>query len=195
MIERLDQLTLHDLIELSCGDLSPLGIEDELEATKTANRIMEDYLSMSQPIKAKVRLSERESDTKMAMREKCLRICMLLVELGHSEKSKEVLMLLGVDDVHLKDAHAIRVRCKAMLDDVQFEIRRAKEAEQQKPMPNQSPEQTRKAWYSEMAFVMSMLKMAFDPKTMNAAVYANLVHQAVERSKMMAKAPQMGMFM
>ena len=194
MIERLDQLTLRDLIEVSCGDLSPLGIEDELEAVKTANRIMDEYMSISQPVRAKMSLSEREDTTKMAMREKCLRICKLLVDLGHAEKAKEVLIDLGVDEAHLKDNDAIAIRCKAMLDDVQFEMRRAKEAEEQNPKPKQSPDQLRKGWYSEIAFVMSILKMSFD-MDVNAAIYANLVHQAVERSKMMAKAPQMGVFM
>jgi hypothetical protein len=38
--------------------------------------------------------------------------------------------------------------------------------------------------------------MSIDPATTNAAVYANLVHQAVERNKQMAKMPpMMGMFM
>lgn len=194
MIERLDQLTLRDLIEVSCGDISPLGIEDELEAVKTANRIMDEYMSISQPVRAKMSLSEREDTTKMAMREKCLRICKLLVDLGHAEKAKEVLIDLGVDEAHLKDNDAIAIRCKAMLDDVQFEMRRAKEAEEQNPKPKQSQDQLRKGWYSEIAFVMSILKMSFD-MDVNAAIYANLVHQAVERSKMMAKAPQMGMFM
>lgn len=194
MIERLDQLTLQDLIEVSCGNIKPLGCEDELEGIKLANRLVSEYLFIAQPTRAKMHLVESEDIAKLVMREKCLKILKLLCDLGHPEKAKEILLDLGVSESHLKDNEAIALRCKAMLDDVRFELRRAQEAKEENPMPNQSPEQLRKGWYSEIAFVMSTLKMSFDPGTMNAAVYANLVHQAVERSKQLAKMPQMGMF-
>ena len=43
---------------------------------------------------------------------------------------------------------------------------------------------------------MSVFRMNIDPTTTNAAIYANLVNQAGERSKMLAKMPSMmGMFM
>lgn len=194
MIERLDQLTLEALIEVSCGNLAPLGCENEADGVNLANRLISEYMFIAQPTRAKMHLSESEDVAKLKMREKCLKILNLLCELGHPEKAKEVLMELGVSEVHLKDNDAIMLRCTAMLQDVQFELRRAEEEKKEMLEAERSPEQLRKGWYAEIAFVMSSLKMSFDQKTMNAAVYANLVRQAVERAKMMAKAPQLGMF-
>ena len=63
-------------------------------------------------------------------------------------------------------------------------------------LKQQSPDEKRKAWFGEIAFVMSTLKMSIDPATTNAAVFANLVRQAVERNKQLAKMPpMMSMFM
>lgn len=189
MIERLDQMTLADLIEVSCGDMKPLGCEDDAEAFKVANKIINEYLSIAQPQRAKMHLNDDEEVTKLAMREKCLKILMLLCEMGHPGRAKEVLLELGVSEAHLKDDHAIQVRCRAMLDEVRYEIRRLQEQRKNDADKLKSHEDTRKAWYSEIAFVMSTLKTAIDPATLNAAIYANLVHAASERAKAMAKIP------
>ena len=84
-----------------------------------------------------------------------------------------------------------------MLDDVAYEIKRAKErAEDRNRRGDKTPSEIRKSWLAEVAFVMSVFRMNIDPTTTNAAIYANLVNQAGERSKMLAKMPSMmGMFM
>jgi len=195
MIERLDQLTLADLIEVSCGNTDMLGYEDKVAGINAANRIIMEYMSIAQPQAAKMRLTEGEEIAKLRMREKCLKICQLLCDLGRPERVKDVLLELGVSEEFLKDGHAIEVRCQAMLDEVRYEIKRAEEGKE-KEQKETSPEKTRKAWYSEIAFVMSMLKTSIDPATLNAAIYANLVHSASERSKTLAKMPpSMGMFL
>ena len=58
-----------------------------------------------------------------------------------------------------------------------------------KTLRARTPEQTRREWYSEIASVMGVFHMNIDPMHTNAAIYANLVRQAVERSKAMAKMP------
>lgn len=195
MIERLDQLTLADLIEVSCGNTDMLGYEDKVAGINAANRIIMEYMSIAQPQRAKMHLNDDEEVTKLTMREKCLKILLLLCELGHPAKAKEVLIELGVSEAHLKDDHAIQVRCQAMLDDVRYEMRRLQEQRKADAEKLKSHDETRKAWYAEIAFVMSTLKTSIDVATINASIYANLVHQAVERSKQMAKMPpMMGMF-
>ena len=84
-----------------------------------------------------------------------------------------------------------------MLDDVEYEIKRIEELNEDDASKKVAkPEDARKTWYSEIAFVMSMLKMSIDPASVNAAIYANLVHAATERSRAMAKMPaSMGLFM
>ena len=44
---------------------------------------------------------------------------------------------------------------------------------------------------SEVAYVMSVFKMSIDPRSTNAAIYANLVRQSAERMRQLAKMPPM----
>lgn len=201
MKTRLDQLTLHDLIELSCGDSSVLLDKDETptETVKLAcaQQIMSEYKELATPTQAKMDMIEAEEQQKLLMKEKCLHICLALISQERSDMAKDVLLELDVNENLLKSEDAIKSRCNAMLDEVKYEIKRLAEiAEERGQKKKQTATDMRKAWFGEIAFVMSTLKMSIDPGTTNAAVYANLVRQAVERNKQLAKMPpMMSMFM
>lgn len=201
MKTRLDQLTLHDLIELSCGDSSVLLDKDDTltENVKLAcaQQIMSEYKELATPTQAKIDMIEAEEQQKLRMKEKCLHICLALISQERSDMAKDVLLELDVNENLLKSEEAIKSRCKAMLDEVKYEIKRLAElAEERGQKKQQTASEMRKGWFGEIAFVMSTLKMAIDPAVTNAAVYANLVRQAVERNKQLAKMPSMmSMFM
>lgn len=201
MKTRLDQLTLHDLIELSCGDSSVLLDKDETPAENVklacAQQIMSEYKELATPTQAKMDMIEAEEQQKLRMKEKCLHICLALISQERSDMAKDVLLELDVNENLLKSEKAIKSRCNAMLDEVKYEIKRLAElAEERGQKQQQTVTDIRKAWFGEIAFVMSTLKMSIDPATTNAAVYANLVRQAVERNKQLAKMPpMMSMFM
>lgn len=201
MKTRLDQLTLHDLIELSCGDSSVLLDKDDTltENVKLAcaQQIMSEYKELATPTQAKIDMIEAEEQQKLRMKEKCLHICLALISQERSDMAKDVLLELDVNEDLLKSEEAIKSRCNAMLDEVKYEIKRLAElAEERGQKKQQTVTDMRKAWFGEIAFVMSTLKMSIDPSTTNAAVYANLVRQAVERNKQLAKMPpMMSMFM
>lgn len=196
MKTRLDQLTLHDLIELSCGDSSVLLDKNETptETVKLAcaQQIMSEYKELATPTQAKMDMIEAEEVQKLQMKEKCLRICLALISQDRPDMAKDVLLELDVNETLLKSEEAVKSRCKAMLDEVNYEIKRLAEiAEERGQKKQQSISDMRKTWFGEIAFVMSTLKMTIDPATTNAAVYANLVRQAVERNKQLAKMPPM----
>lgn len=195
MKTRLDQLTLHDLIELSCGDTKVLLEEGENPAESVlmscARQIMTEYKETASPAQAKMDMMEGEELQKLRMKEKCLRICLALVSQLRADMARDVLLELDVNGELLKSDGDIVARCKAMLDDVQYEINRHTEMASERAQKSQTPSEMRKAWYGEIAFVMSTLKMNLDPGTANAAVYGHLVRQAVERNKQLAKMPAM----
>ena len=196
MKTRLDQLTLHNLIELSCGDSSVLLDKDETPTENVklacAQQIMSEYKELATPTQAKMDMIEAEEQQKLRMKEKCLHICLALISQERSDMAKDVLLELDVNENLLKSEEAIKSRCNAMLDEVKYEIKRLAElAEERGQKKQQTVTEIRKAWFGEIAFVMSTLKMSIDPATTNAAVYANLVRQAVERNKQMAKIPPM----
>lgn len=195
MIERLDQLKLKDLIELSCGDYSVLIEHDEVptveEFTSSTARIMAEYKFIATPVQAKMELAESERLSKLNIKEKCARISILICEQGHSEMAKNILVELGVSEQHLSTESAIEARCQSIIGEVEYEKKRIGEMNgRRNGKMKQSPEQIRKSWLAEVASVMSVFKMNID-LTINAAIYANLVHQAVERSKAIAKMPPM----
>lgn len=201
MKTRLDQLTLHNLIELSCGDSSVLLDKDEAPTENVklacAQQIMSEYKELATPTQAKMDMIEAEEQQKLRMKEKCLHICLALISQERSDMAKDVLLELDVNENLLKSEEAIKSRCNAMLDEVKYEIKRLAElAEERGQKKQQTVTEIRKAWFGEIAFVMSTLKMSIDPATTNAAVYSNLVRQAVERNKQLAKMPpMMSMFM
>lgn len=201
MKTRLDKLTLHNLIELSCGDSSVLLDKDEAPTENVklacAQQIMSEYKELATPTQAKMDMIEAEEQQKLRMKEKCLHICLALISQERSDMAKDVLLELDVNENLLKSEEAIKSRCNAMLDEVKYEIKRLAElAEERGQKKQQTVTEIRKAWFGEIAFVMSTLKMSIDPATTNAAVYANLVRQAVERNKQLAKMPpMMSMFM
>ena len=201
MIERLDQLTLQNLIDLSCGDRSVLLVGDEKpteeEMIERAARLLDEYKSLASPSQAKIDMLEAEELLKLRMKEKCLRLCFALCSQKRADMAKIVLIDLDVNEDLITTDEKVRTHCKAMLDEVVYEIKRHEELSQEKVTKKVTRMQDiRKSWFSEIAFVMSMLKMSIDPAAVNAAIYANLVHAATERSRAMAKMPaSMGLFM
>lgn len=199
MIERLDQLKLKDFIELSCGDYSVLIEGDEVptveEFTSRSACIMAEYKSIASPTQARVELMDSEKLPKFQMKEKCAHICILLCVHGRYDLARDVLIQLGIEEQHIATNEAIMARCQAIIGEVKYETERLAERKA-KSRASRSPEQTRREWYSEIASVMSVFRMNIDPEHTNAAIYANLVHQAVARSKAIAKMPPMArMFM
>lgn len=191
MKTRLDQLTIQELIELSCGDYTILCDGDELpagsEVLPKVKAIIAEYRSIASPTQARVELMESESLSKYQMKEKCARICMVLCLKGRHDLAREVLVQLGVGEEHLTTDEAITARCQAIIGEVKYETERIAERKM-KSAKAVSADQTRREWYREIASVMSILKVPID-MSLNAAIYANLVRQAVEHSKAMAKMP------
>jgi hypothetical protein len=192
MKERLDQLTLQELIDLSCGDHTVLSENDELlvdsDVLPKVKAILSEYKSIASPTQARVELMDSEKLSKFQMKEKCARICILLCAHGRHDLARDVLLQLGIEEQHLASDEAIMARCQAIIGEVQYETERMTERKA-KTLKARTPEQTRREWYSEIASVMGVFHMNIDPMHTNAAIYANLVRQAVERSKAMAKMP------
>ena len=201
MKTRLDQLTLRELIELSCGDSSVLldngETPSEQEKLACARQILSEYKELASPNQAKKDMIDAEELTKLRMKDKCLRICLALCSQERPDMARDVLLELDVKPNLIDTDEKVQPRCKAMLADVEYEIKRIEELNEEDASKKVAkPEDARKTWYSEIAFVMSMLKMSIDPEVVNAAIYANLVHAATERSRAMAKMPaSMGLFM
>lgn len=196
MKERLDELTLQELIDLSCGNHKVLLRGGErpsaVDILDRAAAIMSEYKSIAMPVQAKMDLVEGEQLEKLRIREKCGRICLLLCEQGRADMAREVLFEMDVNVSLLTTDEAVRTKCKAVINEAQFEIGRINEQDRERSSKKTSgPDGMRKAWMSEVAYVMSVFKMSIDPRSTNAAIYANLVRQSAERMRQLAKMPPM----
>lgn len=199
MKQRLDQLTLQELIELSCGDTSVLIEHNEEpmveELSKAASHILAEYKSIASPAQARMDLSEKEKTTKLTIKERCARIAMALCQSGRTDDARQILVAMGVGEEHLKTEEAILARCQSILGEVDYERQRIVEYNTKRAAKQKGTDHVRHSWYSEIASVMSILKVPIDMR-LNAAIYANLVHQAVKRNKALSKMPPMaGLFM
>lgn len=200
MIERLDQIMLKDFIELSCGNpkvlLEKHEVANDEQMLKRASELMDEYKSIASPNKAKVDLIDAEDGTKLTMRERCAHILVMLCEMKHPEMTLEILKELDIDTSSLDTDEKIQSRCQALLNEAKFDLERFNEQQKEKggKRGKKDANSVRKAFNSEIAYVMATLRMSIDPAITNAAIYANLVRQAGERAKAMAKAPSMMMF-
>ena len=200
MKERLDQLTLAEFIELSCGNSKVLLEKHEVgndeSMLKLAASLMNEYKSIASPTKAKMDLIDAEDGAKLVMKEKCARILVMLCTQGHAEMTVEILEELDIDTSSLDTPEKIKVRCEALLNEAKYDLERFEEQQKDKESKGSKKDANsiRKAWNSEIAYVMSTLRMPIDIHSTSAAIYANLVRQAGERAKALAKAPMMGMF-
>lgn len=196
MIQRLDQLSLQKFIELSCGDTSVLKEPDEevneKELADKAVELVNEYKTISTPGKAKIEMLDNEQEQKLLMKEKCTRILLALCLNGHVDFALEILPELDVDTSQLDTPDKIIKKCTALNNDAKYELELIAERKRDgAPAKVKDGNAVRKEWQGEIAWVMSVFRMSIDQNTINAAIYANLVQQAVHRMKQLSKMPRM----
>lgn len=181
MIERLNQLSLSQFIELSCGDNSVLlesggSITDALLKAR-ASELMIEYKSIVNPSSMKALLNSKEEITKECVNILLLRICKALVALNAYDDVRDVLATLSIDLRKVPDEQ-IKSRVETMLHSALFLQKKNDEMRSSEKGENPTSDQIRSSFYAEIAFMMTYFKMNIDVHSINAAVYANIVHQA-----------------
>ena len=176
MIERLNQITLNDFIELSCGNyaclLSGRGSVSESMLKEMASKLIIEYRSIVNPSGMQAMIMDKEDMVKERAKLLSLRICQTLVSLGFYDDVRQVLGQLNVDIRDMSDEQVIS-KLDYLLHSAIFEQKRNEERRSEA-----TPEQIRSSFDAEIAFLMTFFKMSIDSRVINAAVYANIVHQA-----------------
>lgn len=176
-IERLDHLTLMELIDIACGDLSLLGGDEAL-----ASHLVMEYKKVSDPRNFKRSLSDCAEITMRKGKMLYFSLLGILLEMGCEKEVREM-----VRDYRSKLYTASLVRLRRGIENLyesentelmRIEIRMEKEGG---GTLKQSPEKIRGTFFSEVATVIKVLKVSVDVKTINALVYANLRNQADEQ--------------
>ena len=177
MIERLNQITLNDFIELSCGNyaclLSDRGSVSESTLKEMTSKLIIEYRSIVNPSGMQAMIMDKEDMVKERAKLLSLRICQTLVSLGFYDDVRQVLGQLNVDTRNMSDEQVIS-KIDYLLHSAIFEQKRNEERRSEE----HTPEQIRSSFDAEIAFLMTFFKMSIDSRVINAAVYANIVHQA-----------------
>ena len=181
MIERLNQITLNDFIELSCGNyaclLSDRGSVSESTLKEMASKLIIEYRSIVNPSGMQAMIMDKEDMVKERAKLLSLRICQTLVSLGFYDDVRQVLGQLNVDIRDMSDEQVIS-KLDYLLHSAIFEQKRNEERLSEEHKGSKAtPEQIRSSFDAEIAFLMTFFKMSIDSRVINAAVYANIVHQ------------------
>ena len=183
MIERLDQLSLSDFIDLIAGDNSVLFESGDTVDNDTLNlcasKLMTKYRAIVNPTGTKAMLVEHEDITKERMNILCLRICQTLISLDAYDDVRDILLQMGIDASSLIDDQ-VKSKVDELLRTALFEQKRNENmrANEDAGADKPTPDQIRSSFDAEIAFMMTYFKMPIDIRTTSAAVYANIVHQA-----------------
>lgn len=181
MIERLNQITLNDFIELSCGNyaclLSDRGSVSESTLKEMASKLIIEYRSIVNPSGMQAMIMDKEDMVKERAKLLSLRICQTLVSLGFYDDVRQVLGQLNVDIRDMSDEQVIS-KLDYLLHSAIFEQKRNEERRSEEHKGSKAtPEQIRSSFDAEIAFLMTFFKMSIDSRVINAAVYANIVNQ------------------
>lgn len=178
MIERLDQITIAQFIDMTCGDCKMLGEGTPEQLSEIRSRLMSEYRSIVDPAGVSAMLTKKESMAKIGGKIAMLRICENMLKMDCYDDVAETLRIYGAVP---KSNDAIGQQIFTMLNTAEYELKRCVDADNETPPPTE--DEVRKGYASEIAGVMSYFKMPLDIYSVNAMVYANLIVQANRQIK------------
>ncbi|MCM0385731.1 hypothetical protein J8K87_16225 [Bacteroides fragilis] len=181
MKSRLNQLTLSDFIELLCGNhlvlCAPSEILPKEHLNQCAIKLIGEYRAIVNPVATKAMLVEYEDITKQRIDILLLRICQTLMSLNVYDDVREILQMIDCNSLSMTEEQ-VKSKVEELLRMALFEQKRNDEMREEEMYSNKlTPDQIRASFDAEIAFMMTFFKMPIDYAT-NAAIYANIVHQA-----------------
>lgn len=182
MKTRLNEISLAQFIELLCGNYDVL-LDDGEQVNKEglrrcAQTLIASYRFIADKSGMRAFLAEKEEAVKCKMKVFFLRICTTLVFQQAYEDIRSLLAMIDEDVSGVSDDN-LRDRVADLLRYATFEQHRNEEvnADPKKTKEKSSPDDIRSYYDTEIAFIMTYIKMHIDMHQINAAVYANIVNQ------------------
>lgn len=188
MITSLSRLMMDRFIDMMCGDFTAIketgDSNSPQEVAETVAKLIYEYEKTIDPSGYKRRLSDAIDERRRDMKLMMLRICGAMVELGDADSAKSTLEQYGW---RVKDLEGERLRQKIEAEARRFEaeIKREKEGREERTEEEQpDPDEIRANYDKETAFIMTYFKMQIKLSEISAAVYANIVAQAMEEIRL-----------
>ena len=184
MKTRLNQLTMAAFIELHCGDCSVIlengeNIPEE-DLKKKATDLLFEYRNIVDPVGVKTTLLEHEEKLKENTKVVFFQVCKKLVSINAIDEVKELLGMYGINLTSATDETVAR-RVEQELNTA-FNTKERNDAARDNDEEDtlDTPDKIRASYDAEIASLMGFYKMSIDIHNISAAVYANLLIQAVK---------------
>lgn len=175
MIERLEQLTMSQFVDMLCGDTGVLlgrhGAANPDKITNVVRSIVMEYRAIADPSGSDAYLRHAEDAAKAKMRVVVFTVCSNLVAFKQHGKAREVLLSLGMPASKWNDSR-VAGTVKAKLEQARRELDTLNaESEESK----EREKNVRARFDTLTATLMAHFKFQIDPGTIRATLYANLV--------------------
>lgn len=175
MIEKLEQLTVAQFVDLICGDTTVLLGKREVavpaKLTDMARNIVLEYRMIADEAGAKAYLSYAEELVKAKIEVTIYTICNNLAKLGEHGRVREVLIEYGINAESMIDQR-VTAEVKSRLERAKNSVEKL-EKEAESEVEKQGDIRTE--FDAQTAQLMAYYKFQIDTATMKATVYAHLV--------------------
>ena len=181
-----------EFINLHCGDYSVLlengeHISEE-ELKKKATELIFEYRNIVDPVGVKTTLLEYEEVLRDNTKIVFFQVCKKLVSINAIDEVKEILLTYGIDLTSATDekvAQIVEKELKTALHNKERNDTMREDTEDDESL--NTPDKIRASYDAEIASLMGYYKMSIDIHNISAAVYANLLVQAVKSMQELKK--------
>ena len=188
MIEKLEQLTIGQFVDLICGDTSVLtGKLEKVSPTRLAivmRNIVFEYKEIADMSGVRTYLSEIEELIKAKMYTVVYSMCSNLIELKEYERAREVLIECGINARTMSESR-LSAEVKSNLERAKYNVAKI---EKQQEADRREDINIRREFDAQTAALMAYFKFQIDMSTMKASLYAHLIarHNAEVKAQLAA---------
>ena len=179
-IERLDQLTMVQFMDIACGDYSLLG-GDMVKAAE----LIGTFHRISDPAGYRVMLQEKVENASHKARMLLFSVLLTLLSMDADDEVRTLLADVGKMRASRMEPDKMRLMVEQFVRSEKAALEREEQERTDEP---QDVKKLRADFYTEVSVLMRHFKMPIDLHSVNAEVYANLRHQADEDAKAMRAA-------
>lgn len=176
MIEKLENLTIAQFIDLICGDTSVLLGKHEVVSPErialNVRNIVFEYKNIADAASAKSYLFRIEETIKAKIEVLLFTMCKNMIILGQYDSVRDVLQEYGVNGVNIMTEKRLSAEVTSRLARSKLTV---KEADSEQSDTKTDASQIRVEFDGQMAALMAHFKFQIDATTMKATVYAHLV--------------------
>lgn len=173
MIERLEDLTIGQFIDMVCGDTSVLGA-DQTEAERmafVARNIVLEYKDIADPAGVKTYLSEHENYLKVRIAVTLFNICHNLMALRQYGKVREI--MADIDEpAEGRSDEWLKMKVSSEFERAKLNLAKI---EDEKRVEDSDATDIRRDFDEQTAALMAYFKFQIDTSTIKANIYAHLV--------------------